>query len=282
MVHCSLSQGGVWFVLNWKVFWVLLDSSSPLFWSTHVPAPSPSVLSMKTEETTEETNPSAGRSLSVSSQWVQASVPERLNRVSTSATASRRSGLESTQTRTRSTSAFGGAASCDGSFLVMAVPNALRSAEFWQRICTPASLVFPFYLTRPPRRALISAFPWTAATRIAQVCCAVLKTWQWALRNTWVFSICISLNPHSPPPPDVPLAPLLFWSSKYAFSSASNFQRDDYFSLRDKDLPLILKIITLQCREGELCIRWLPAVRCMWTTAFHSEKVIAETGLFSL
>lgn len=79
-------------------------------------------------------------------------------------------------------------------FSRMILPNALQLAEFWQRICTLASLFFPFYLTGPPRRTIISAFPWTTATKIAQVCCAVLKTWQWALRNTWVFSICISLT----------------------------------------------------------------------------------------
>lgn len=69
--------------------------------------------------------------------------------------------------------------------------------------------------------------------------------------------------------------------TKTCFSSASNLQWVDYFSLREKDLPLILKIITLQCREGEFCIRWLPAVRCIWATAFHSGKVMAETGLLS-
>lgn len=197
MVYCSLSQGCVWFVSHWKVFWVLLDSSSPLFWSTYVPAPSPPLLAVKTEETTEETNPSVGRSLSVSSQWAQASVPGRLKRVSVPDTASRGSRLESTQTRTQSASAFRGAASCDRSSLAMVLPNVLQSAEIWRRICTLASLFFPFYLTGPPRRTIISAFPWTAATKIAQVCCAVWKTWQWALRNTWVFSICMSLNPSS-------------------------------------------------------------------------------------
>lgn len=75
--------------------------------------------------------------------------------------------------------------------------------------------------------------------------------------------------------------PFAILVTKTCFSSASNLRRVDYFSLREKDLLLILKIITRQCREGELCIRWLPAVRCMWATVFHSGKVMAETGLFS-
>lgn len=136
---------------------------------------------------------------SVSFQWAQASVAGRLKRVSAPDTASRRRGLESTQTRTRSTLAFRGAASTDRSSLVKALPNVLQLAEIWQRICTLASLFFPFYLTGPPRRTIISAFPWMTATKIAQVCCALLKTWQWVQKNTWVFSICISLNPSSFP-----------------------------------------------------------------------------------
>lgn len=39
----------------------------------------------------------------------------------------------------------------------------------------------------------LDAFPWTTATKIAQVCCAPLKFWRQGLRNSPLFPICISL-----------------------------------------------------------------------------------------
>lgn len=39
----------------------------------------------------------------------------------------------------------------------------------------------------------LDTFPWTNATKIAQVCCAPLKIWQRGMRNSPVFSICMSL-----------------------------------------------------------------------------------------
>lgn len=82
--------------------------------------------------------------------------------------------------------------------------------------------------------------------------------------------------------PDVALAPLLFWSPKHAsFRPHPNLWRANYFSLKEKDLSFVLEIITLQQREGELCIQWLPAVERMWGITFQSEKVIPETGQHS-
>lgn len=213
MVHCSPSQGCVWFGLHWKVSRVLPESSSPLFWSTCVPAPCPCPLPVKTEETPEEANPSVGRCLSLSSQRPQASVAGRLNCVSA------RSRLENTQTRTR----------CSSGFVEVLLPVVLLLPYcFFQMFCSRLRFerecallllsFFPFYLIGPP-----SAFPWTIATNIAQVCCGVLKTWQRVLRNARVFSICISLS-------TLVLFPRCSSCSsaisvtKTCFSSASNLQ----------------------------------------------------------
>lgn len=78
---------------------------------------------------------------------------------------------------------------------------------------------------------------------------------------------------------DVALPPLLFWSPKHAFRLHRNLQPADYFSFGEKDLPFILEFITLQWREGELCIWQLPAVR--WGITFNSGKVSPETCLYS-
>lgn len=129
-------------------------------------------------------------------------------------------------------------------------------------------------------RVISSPLPWTTATEIAQVCCTLLKIWQRNLRNCRVSPMCISLNLFSFP--DSPLASLLFWSPKHVFCLHPNLQYADYFSLFEKDLLFILEIITLQLRERGLCIRWLPAVRCIRGITFHSEKVIPETGQNSI
>lgn len=93
---------------------------------------------------------------------------------------------------------------------------------------------FLFYLIGPPRRIIFSAFPWTTATKIAQVCCADLKTWQRALRNTRVFSICISLTQ----PLVALLAPQLFWSPKQAFRLHPNSSESIIFLLQRTICPL--------------------------------------------
>lgn len=92
----------------------------------------------------------------------------------------------------------------------------------------------------------LGCVPWTTAMKIAQVCCALLKIWQRGLRNSPVFSICISLILLFFSFPNVALPPLLFWSPKHAFRLHRNLQPADYFSFREKDLPFILQFITLQ------------------------------------
>lgn len=249
MLHYSLSQGGAWFVLHWKTFWVLLDSSSPLFWPTCVPAPCPSLLSVKTVETTEETNPSVGRCLSASSQRAQASVPGRLNCV--------RAWYHQSEKRFRKQAnkekeRFG-------------FSRCLFLWSFFSRNVSlrRSALLLPsfflFYLIGPPRRIIFSAFPWTTATKIAQVCCADLKTWQRALRNTRVFSICMSLTQ----PLVAPLASRLFWSPKQTFRLHPTSSESIIFLFQRMICPLSQRSELCSDVRGELCIRWLPAVRCM-------------------
>lgn len=94
-------------------------------------------------------------------------------------------------------------------------------------------------------RCALDEFPWTTATKIAQVCCALFKIWQSVLRNSPVLSFCIPLILLFSFP-DVAFPPLLFLSPKHAFRLHPNLQPADYFSFREKDLLFILEIITLQ------------------------------------
>lgn len=120
---------------------------------------------------------------------------------------------------------------------------------FFRKKCSPA-LVFLKCCSVSSRtsqegqlQCVLDEFPWTNATKIAQVCCAPLKTWHRVLRNSPVFSMRISLILLSFP--DVARPPLLFWSPKHAFCLHPNLLPADYFSFGEKDLPFILEIITL-------------------------------------
>ena len=120
-------------------------------------------------------------------------------------------------------------------------------------ISAALTLVFMKYYSRSNRtsqegqlRCALDAIPWTTATKIAQVCCTLLKSLATGaekqssllylhLSNTPLFLSQTSLFP-----------PLLFWSPKHAFRLHPNLQPADYFSFGEKDLPFILEIITLQ------------------------------------
>lgn len=95
-------------------------------------------------------------------------------------------------------------------------------------------------------RCTLDEFPWTTATKIAQVCCALCKTWQSVRRNSPVLSLCIPLILLFCS--QTLLFLLLFRSPKHAsfFFLQPNLQPADYFSFREKDRPFILEIITLQ------------------------------------
>lgn len=127
----------------------------------------------------------------------------------------------------------------------------------------------------------LDVFPWTTATKIAQVCCPLLKLWHRGLRNSPIFSPRIARTLLFFLSQTLLVPPLLFRSPKHAFRLHPNLPSADYFSFTEKDLPFILEIITLQWRPGELCIWQLPAVRCMRGITFHYGKVIPETGLYS-
>lgn len=193
MVHYSLSQGGAWFVLHWKTFWVLLDSSSPLFWQTCVPAPCPSLLSVKSRN--------YRRNKPLGGQMPQRFIPAG------SSFCPRKIKLCVRAWYHQSEKPFRKQAKQGEGFLrcLLLWPFFSRNASL-KRSALLLPSFFLFYLIGPPRRIIFSAFPWTSATKIAQVCCADLKIWQRALRNTRVFSICISLTQ----PLVASLAPRLF------------------------------------------------------------------------
>lgn len=179
-------------------------------------------------------NPSVGRCLSVSSQWTQASVPGRLNCLSVPGTTSRRSGLESRQTRRRSSSAFRGASSCDRSSLVMFLSNVLHSS------------FFSLLSNRTSQKNHIQCIPMDDCHKN----CTSLLCW---LKNLAASSekhstrLYLHLSHSTPCCPSCSSAILV---TKTGFSSASNLQQVNYFSFTKNDLPLISKIITLQWREG--------------------------------
>lgn len=128
----------------------------------------------------------------------------------------------------------------------------------------------------------LDEFPWTTATQrnCTSLLCSAKSLAKRDEKQPRLLYLHLSNTPFFSLP-DFALPPLLFWSPKHAFRLHPNLLPADYFSLEEKDLPFISGIITLQWREGELCIWPLPAVRCMWGITFHSGKVIPEVGLHS-